>query len=79
MSYTVVIDEGERARQTENQINKAARHCKVRVKTWKQWTHRPFPITPYPKHVPDKWVYPQNPDLSPYPIQWWQNPVVSTC
>jgi hypothetical protein len=29
MSYTVIIDESERLRMTENRINAAVRHCKI--------------------------------------------------
>lgn len=69
MSYTIVVDENERRRQTENRINIAVRHCKigkVSVKHPKGWGGIPnFSIQPpyrnttgYPPIAP--WMTPHH-------------------
>lgn len=81
MSYTVIVDERERERRFENRLNEIHRHCRIGRVRPKMTIHGgqrvPMGPWPYPKIVPDEWVYPESPGSPPIP--WWQNPVVSTC
>jgi len=58
----------------ENMANESRRHCRARVKEWKV---KP-PISDFPPYrTTPVIVGPWAPSDSA-PLQWWQNPVVST-
>ena len=77
MSHTVIMSEAERERRTENRINAAVRHCRIgKVRIKEIYPRAPFDYQPHEIGTPFVW----RPNAAnPAPIEWWQNPVVSTC
>lgn len=78
MSYTIIIDERQRRLDVENVANRLKRHCRIgKVKFKAAYPKHPFDhLPPYRTGTPYIW---QPNTAREYPLQWWQNPVVSTC
>jgi hypothetical protein len=76
MSHTAPFGEAERQRQTENRFNAVIRHCRIgKVKFKASYPRHPFDLLPpYKAGSPSIWPFDRQ-----QPVQWWQNPVVSTC
>lgn len=75
MNSTNPFSEAERARQVENRLNAAVRHCRIgKIKFKAAYPRQPFEgLPPFKNGVPYIW---QPKTGEPCPIAWWQNPVV---
>jgi len=84
MSYTIVVDEQERARRYENRLNVLVRHCKIGKVTRKAPVPTPstWPSPAFWAPLESEWWHnqPRLPDrMSPGTGDYWRLQPISTC